>query len=405
MTRMKLNDRHKAFLCVLCGVVFLLFGCPDETLQSPYTGRPCELEPWRSPAARKVEDSNISPGEPSLLWVSRFRTESPPTVDGGIVFSVSDKERLYALDAATGDMRWCHQVGAPVDSSLAAANGIIYFYAWDHYVYGLDALTGKKVLRTFSTIGDAFRSSLTVVDGVIYHVSDAGVEARKTANGRRKWYSRRRVMESRGPTAADGIVYVTFVGDHDDYILALDAATGQELWHYYDAASWPYWPFYSTVVHGMLYVASSDNVYALDAASGELRWRYEVEGPVTSAPTVDEGLAYVGTRTGYVYALDAVSGALRWSYETGGWVDSSPVVTDGTVYVGAHNGQVFALDALTGAVQWRYKVPVIVDSTPAVVGVDQGIVYFVADGNVHALDATGARTIPAPQAEATVPRN
>ena len=226
---MKLNDRHKAFLCVLCGVAFLLFGCPDETLPSPYTGRPCELEPWRSPAARKVEDSNISPGEPSLLWVSRFRTESPPTVDGGIVFSVSDKERLYALDAATGDMRWCHQVGAPVDSSLAAANGIIYFYAWDNYVYGLDALTGKKVLRTFSTFGDAFRSSLTVVDGVIYHVSDAGVEARKAANGRRKWYSRRRVMEARGPTVADGIVYATFVGDHDDYILALDAARGKEL--------------------------------------------------------------------------------------------------------------------------------------------------------------------------------
>ena len=347
------------------------------------------------PPVRKVKNSLSSPGQPSLLWVSRFQTDSLPAVNGGIISVLSAKDRLYALDAATGDMLWCHQVGASVYSPLVAENVVVYFHARDGYLYGFDALTGKKVLRTWAALGDDFRPSLAVVDGIIYNATGAGIRARKAANGRQKWKVMKHVMEARGPAVGDGIVFVTFKGDPDDFILALDAATGKELWHYDDVDSWPYWPYYSTVVHGMVYAASSDDVYALDAVAGEMRWRYQTDGPAASSPTVGEGLAYVATRTGRVYALDAISGAFRWDFETDGRVNSSPLVSDGVVYIGAHNGHVYSLDAFSGALLWRYKVPVIVDSTPVVVGVAQGILYFVADRNVHALDATtGERVTP-----------
>ncbi len=213
----------------------------------------------------------------------------------------------------------------------------------------------------------------------------------------------RHVMEARGPAVGDGIVFATFVGDTDDYILALDAATGKKLWHYYDSDSWPYWPYYSTVSHGMLYVAASDDVYALDAVSGELRWRYEADAPLAPSPQVSADLVIVATRTGRVYGLDAVSGEFRWDFEAGGRADSSPLISDGVAYLGVHNGQVYALDALTGAVRWRYEVPVIVDSTPVVVGVERGMVYFVASGNVHVLNAAGEPTTLSPPPQVAEP--
>ncbi len=175
MPHMKLHNRHKAFLCVLCGISFLLFGCPDETLPSRDMGYPCENDTARSRAARKVESSNGVPGEPALAWVTRFKTESPPTVDGGILFAISDEDRLYALDGVTGDLIWCHQVNSAVYSPLVAANGVIYFHALDGYLYGFDAQTGKKLLRTWAALGDAFEPSLTVVDDVIYNITGIGI--------------------------------------------------------------------------------------------------------------------------------------------------------------------------------------------------------------------------------------
>jgi ABC-type branched-subunit amino acid transport system substrate-binding protein len=65
------------------------------------------------------------------------------------------------------------------------------------------------------------------------------------------------------------------------------------------------------VVDRVVYVGSCDNyVYALDAATGKERWRFQTGDSVFSSPAVVDGVLYIGSNDSYVYALDAGSPAV-----------------------------------------------------------------------------------------------
>lgn len=84
-------------------------------------------------------------------------------------------------------------------------------------------------------------------------------------------------------------------------------------------------------------------------------------GPVTSTPTVANGLVYVTNWGGWVYAVKAKNGQLKWSYDTGSGgqlgVQSSVTITaDGRALVGDSRGNVHCLNAKTGALLWMANV-------------------------------------------------
>jgi hypothetical protein len=56
--------------------------------------------------------------------------------------------------------------------------------------------------------------------------------------------------------------------------------------------------------NGMVYVGSDDDyLYALDAASGKFRWDYQTGGAIHSSPQVVNGVLYVGSDDGRLYAF------------------------------------------------------------------------------------------------------
>jgi outer membrane protein assembly factor BamB len=55
---------------------------------------------------------------------------------------------LYALDAATGDVRWRFRANGPISGSPTVINGVVYFATLKERTYALNARTGK-VLWTF----------------------------------------------------------------------------------------------------------------------------------------------------------------------------------------------------------------------------------------------------------------
>ena len=57
---------------------------------------------------------------------------------GGTVYVGSDDHKVYALDAATGHLRWTYTTGGAV-SGPAVAGGTVYVGSGDHKVYALDA--------------------------------------------------------------------------------------------------------------------------------------------------------------------------------------------------------------------------------------------------------------------------
>ena len=149
------------------------------------------------------------------------------------------------------------------------------------------------------------------------------------------WYfdiPTKRGMEAT-PIVVDGRMYVT---GSWSVVYALNAETGEELWRYDPQVpkSWARYACCDVVNRGV--AAWNDSVFvgtidgwlvALDAATGEERWRTDTidrQPPytITGAPRVVNGLVIIGNGgadfgvRGYVTAYDATNGEQRWRFYT-----------------------------------------------------------------------------------------
>ena len=104
------------------------------------------------------------------------------------------------------------------------------------------------------------------------------------------------------------------------------------------------WPFYGHDLQGTKSNTHS-GLTAADSARLVPLWSFEVDGPVSATPVIDNGAVYVGSYDGRLYARDLITGEALWTCETGaavpepglgidiGITGSAAVVGD-TVYVG-----------------------------------------------------------------------
>ncbi len=130
------------------------------------------------------------------------------------------------------------------------------------------------------------------------------------------------------------------------------------------------------VVNGVMYVTTSfDHVYALNAQTGEQLWHYKHDmGPITvycCGPN-NRGVAvygdkvYLGTLDAKLVALDAKTGKPVWSQQIAdpslGYSETmAPTVVDGKVLIGTNGGEygirgfVKAYDANDGKLLWTFN--------------------------------------------------
>jgi len=133
------------------------------------------------------------------------------------------------------------------------------------------------------------------------------------------------------PIVADGIMYFTTSYNH---VYAIDAATGQEFWHYKHKMG-PITTFCCgpnnkgvAIEGGKLFMGTLDaKLVALDAKTGKLLWETEIADPEkgyseTMAPTVVDGKVLIGTNggeygiRGFVKAFNSADGKLLWTFYT-----------------------------------------------------------------------------------------
>ncbi len=88
---------------------------------------------------------------------------SPAVRDGIVYFTTSDERRFFALDTATGAVRFSLFSGAFSFSSPSLAGNIVYYGTFDGHLYGVDVRSGKVVER-FATDGSR-RSLSKYLDG------------------------------------------------------------------------------------------------------------------------------------------------------------------------------------------------------------------------------------------------
>lgn len=273
---------------------------------------------------------------------------SSPVVVGGSVYFGSGDGHLYALDAASGDLKWKFKTGDVVHASPAYADGVLYVGSWDSWFYAVDARTGAQLWR-FHGGEDAlihnqvgFQSSAAVANGVVY------------------------------------------VGCRDSNLYALDAKTGAEKWRFNNAGSWVITS--PAVTQGKVIFATSDSslFHMVDADTGKTLAKVQGKAYMFGSPAVAGGVVYQPVLNGTLEARDLASGDLLWDFKTEasrenrswvltsdrrfnplifdrsgagmagivgtdrqfsiGSIFSSPLVAGGTIYVGSSDGNVYALE-------------------------------------------------------------
>ncbi len=344
-------------------------------------------------------------------FATRGAVASSPAVVDGVVYILSADGNAYAIDAESGKQRWVfatkgerrftapgihgavprtERMPDPFDvflSSPAVSNGVVYFGSGDQHVYAVDAASGT--LRWAFPTGDVVHASPTVTDGVVYIGSwDRNVYALDADTGRERWryttgndttiYNQIGIASS--AAVAGGMV---FVGGRDGHFHAIDARTGERRWVHNNKGGWTIAS--PAVKDGIVYFPTSDGTRfkALDAATGSVKFDLQNKAISFSSPALAGTVAFYGSSDGYLNAVDISTGRLKATFRTDGsrrngarYTDakgrmrsdlmypdgtldgmmigmrtmmtlgsvlSSPVVVDGVVYFGSTDGHVYAV--------------------------------------------------------------
>ena len=172
------------------------------------------------------------------------------------------------------------------------------------------------------------------------------------------------------PTVADNRVYVISI---DNDLNALDAKTGDSLWHQSGIAE------SATLMGASNPAVSGDNVIAaynsgeifdLRVQNGRVLWNYSLAAAaqvgalpaiadIRGLPVIDHGVVYAISHSGRMAAIDQRSGDRLWETDIGG-IDT-PVVAGDTLFVYGGDNQLIALSRANGRVMWISTLPKLVD--------------------------------------------
>jgi outer membrane protein assembly factor BamB/predicted MPP superfamily phosphohydrolase len=333
-----------------------------------------------------------------LAWTYRsgggaILNSSPVVVDGIAYIGLKDENGVEqngvaAVTVASGRERWRVRTDAAVDGTPSVADGRVHFTSIRGTVHAVDARRGMLLWeRRFGIGSDGVQrywgyACPIVVGGVVYQNFGHQILALDAATGSQLWsFNGGGDNSYLGMPSASEDGKTIYFPSKGDALWGLDAATGRQLWRVNPVDGL----YRSTVavVDGIVYARCGDIVLAVDGRSGAEVRRYKGLGYTYNAesPAVAHGALFSPGNNGNVHAFDVASGARLWSYRTGDTVESSPAVSGAHVYVGSHDGFLYALDRVTGALSWRYEIGPWVKSAPAVSG--NAVLVGAYDGNLY----------------------
>ncbi len=289
----------------------------------------------------QIDTDNVEDLELQWVWQSRSleKFEASPVVVDGVMYTIQNPDDIVALDATTGRVYWTYEYDPSEEArpccgrlsrGVAILDDALFIGAIDGRVISVDALTGQELWNV-------------QVEGARPEAGYAFTHAPQIVK--------------------DKVIVGTAGGEFGirGFIVALDAATGEEAWRFYTIPGpgepgHETWPQDSDAwMHGgaSVWVSGSydadenltywgignpgpdwngderegDNLYsnsvvALDADTGELRWHFqfsphdEFDYDAVQIPVLvdmewegeDRKLMLWANRNGFFYVLDRVTG-------------------------------------------------------------------------------------------------
>jgi outer membrane protein assembly factor BamB len=264
------------------------------------------------------------------------------------------------------DPQWTHALNSFASPTPVIADGKLYCHFGAHGTACLDTKSLKVLwtnneTRVMHENGPG-SSPVLVGERLIFHCDGSDeqyIAALDTATGKIAWKTERSgemnsnpqlkkaygtpiVMELHGRT--------TVLSPAADWLYAYDPQTGKELWKA------PYGVLGFSIVprpvagHGMVYLSTSfmqSEMLAVrvdDTSSHpSIAWRNKKGVPKMSSPLLVGDELYMVSDNGIATCLDAKTGDALWSERLGGNVSSSPIYADGRIYIGNREGETFVL--------------------------------------------------------------
>lgn len=310
-------------------------GCGDSTSSG---GSAQDAASWLAPngdaANHRRASSSIdaaSVGRLSVAWRLPLSATyaATPIVREGVVYTQDLMSNVYAVDLASGRLRWRHDYNE-VDTGpngVSVVDGRI-FGATASRAFALDAATGRELWTTTLAHheGDAIDMAPGYADGTVYvSTAVAGIGAVGTlwaldaSTGRPRWRWRQVPEDLWGHpdvNSGGGLWHPPAFGDDG----ALYVSTGNPL-PFPGADRWAW----GSSRRGEN--RSTNTIAKLDPHSGRVLWAHQVlphdifdwdlEGPVILDRVDGRLLALTAGKMGIVYAFDADSGRPVWRRSVG----------------------------------------------------------------------------------------
>ena len=295
-------------------------------------------EAWSYSALRQINRRTVKRLVPAWSFATGEKGMSAtPLVVDGVMYIAAPRNRIFALDAATGRQIWTYEREflegrvARTTLGLAAGFGMIYFGTVDNHLVALDAATGREIWdvqiedSTQCGCGPSFAPLLVkdkIVMGVRGEVAHRSyINAFDARTGKHAW----RFWTIPGPGEAG----------HDTW--------PEDLWRIGGASSWfagSYDPELNLIYWGIGNPAPllggrgpgaklyTNSLVALDADTGVLKWHFQetpddvldldsATEPVLIDVKMDgtmRKLVVHPTKGGFTYVLDRVTGTYIGAY-------------------------------------------------------------------------------------------
>ncbi len=316
-----------------------------------------------------------------LRWTFQAKDsiESSAAIEGDTVYVGSMDSSLYAIDLATGKLRWRYATNGPIqESSPCVHNGVVYVGDLNGTLHAVNASSGKAHW-TFNAEGE-IRSSPNCFGNRIYFGSyDQNLYCLSTETGALVWKFTTEGPVHCTPSIAKEYVHISGC---DETFRAIHTATGKQA---YAVPLGAYLGASAAIRDNHAYVGTFGNeVLCLDLQKRAVLWIYRHPTrsfPYYSSAAVSADRIVLGGRDKLVHCLERSTGKEIWAFLTKARVESSPLIAGNRVFIGSNDGLLYELDLMSGKKVWDFTAGAPLSASPAaaqgslVIGSQDGILY------------------------------
>jgi outer membrane protein assembly factor BamB len=205
-----------------------------------------------------------------------------------------------------------------------------------------------EVLWKFETKDSIEGTAAIVGDTVYVGCTDEFLYAIDLASGREKWKYKGAAFQAPA-SVHEGRVYI---GDSDGTFHCVDANSGKKIWTVATDAEIKSGA--SFVGGNVIFGAYDSTLYCLDKDGKEV-WKFRAQGPINGSATIVEGRTFAAGCDSSLHVIDSKKGTELLAVDLEGQAAATAAVAGDFAYVGTMTNQVLAVDWKKGEVKWKFQ--------------------------------------------------